>query len=149
MTGFIAKEVVVATMAQTYLGDEAAEPQASGSVPSVGEDIREIGSSLVAAADGALRSTLSIVPGVDLMPEQQARPQDTALSNALASNFTPLAGLAFVMFVLIYTPCLATLSAIKSELGWRWAAFSGLYQFGLAWLLAVVVFQVGTFLGYG
>ncbi len=47
------------------------------------------------------------------------------------------------MFVLIYTPCVATLAAIKSEFGWRWAAFSGLYQFGLAWLLAVVVFQVG------
>ena len=96
-----------------------------------------------------MRSTLSIVPGVNLMPEEEAEPQDTALSSALASNFTPLAGLAFVMFVLIYTPCVATLSAIKSELGWRWAAFSGLYQFALAWLLAVVVFQVGTFLGYG
>ena len=72
----------------------------------------------------------------------------SALSSALAANLTPLAGLAFVMFVLIYTPCVATLSAIKHEFGWRWAAFSGLYQFGLAWLLAVVVFQVGTFLGY-
>ncbi len=146
VTGFIAKEVVVATMAQTYVGEE--EPVAAGPVPSVGEDIREMGTSLVAAADGAARSTLSIVPGVDLVVQEEAEPQDTALSNALASSFTPLAGLAFVMFVLIYTPCVATLSAIKSELGWRWAAFSGLYQFGLAWLLAVVVFQVGTFLGY-
>ncbi len=146
VTGFIAKEVVVATMAQTYLGED--EPAAAGPVPSMGEDIREIGTSLVAAADGAVRSTLSIVPGVDLVADEEAEPQDTALSNALASNFTPLAGLAFVMFVLIYTPCVATLSAIKSELGWRWAAFSGLYQFALAWFLAVVVFQVGTFLGY-
>jgi ferrous iron transport protein B len=117
-------------------------------VPTVGEDIREIGTSLVSAADGAVRATLSIIPGVNLMPAEESEPQDTALSDALASNFTPMAALAFVMFVLIYTPCVATLSAIKNELGWRWAAFSGLYQFGLAWLLAVVVFQVGTFLGY-
>ena len=114
----------------------------------MGEDIREIGSSLVAAVDGAVRSTLSIIPGVDLVSSDAADPQETALSNELAANFTPLAAVAFVMFVLIYTPCIATLAAIRSEFGWRWAAFSGLYQLGLAWLLAVLVFQVGTFLGY-
>ncbi len=146
VTGFIAKEVVVTSMAQAYLGDEAAAND--GPTPSVGEDLREIGTSLVAAADGAVRSTLSIIPGVDLARSQAGEPQETALSNALGANFTPLAAFAFVMFVLVYTPCVATLAAIKSELGWRWAAFSGLYQFALAWLLAVLVFQIGTFLGY-
>jgi ferrous iron transport protein B len=146
VTGFIAKEVVVTSMAQAYVGD--AEPEADAAPPSIAEDLGEIGTSLVAAGDGAVRATLSIIPGVDLMPAEVEEPQDTALSNALATNFTPLAAFAFVMFVLIYTPCVATLSAIKSEFGWRWATFSGLYQFGLAWLLAVLVFQVGTFLGY-
>jgi ferrous iron transport protein B len=146
VTGFIAKEVVVATMAQTYVGEEEV---AEWPVPTFGEDITEIGTSFVEAADGAVRTTLSIVPGVDLAPAEAGEAQDTALSNALAANFTPLAAFAFVMFVLIYTPCVATLGAIKAEFGWRWAAFSGLYQFGLAWLLAVIVFQVGTFLGYG
>ena len=146
VAGFVAKEVVVASMSQAYVAE--AEPSTTIAPPSLGEDIREIGNGLVAAVDGAVRSTLSILPGVDLMPEEAAQPQDTALSGALAANFTPLAAFAFVMFVLIYTPCVATLAAIKSEFGWRWAAFSGLYQFGLAWLLAVLVFQVGTFLGY-
>ena len=146
VTGFIAKEVVVATMAQTYLGDEVAEADAV--TPTVAEDLREIGATLVTATDGAARSTLSIVPGIDLRHAEQVEAQDTALSDALAANFAPMAAFAFVIFVLIYTPCVATLSAIRSEFGWRWAAFSGLYQFGLAWLLAVVVFQVGTFLGY-
>ena len=145
VTGFIAKEVVVTSMAQAYLGDEEAATEVSP--PSLGEDLREIGTSLVAAADGAVRATLSIVPGVDLTRGDEADPQETALSNALSANFTPAAALAFVMFVLIYTPCVATLAAIRSEFGWRWAAFSGLYQLGLAWLLAVLVFQVGTFLG--
>ena len=146
VTGFIAKEVVVATMAQAYVGED--EPATDAPVPSIGEDIREVGTSLIAAGEGALRSTLSIIPGVDLVAEEGAQEQDTALSAALGSAFTPLAAFAFVMFVLIYTPCVATLAAIRSEFGWRWAAFSGLYQFGIAWLLAVVVFQVGTFLGY-
>jgi len=145
-TGFIAKEVVGTSMAQAYVGD--AESEAAAAPPSIAEDLGEIGTSLVEAADGAVRATVSIIPGVDLMPAEVEEPQDTALSNALATNFTPLAAFAFVMFVLIYTPCVAALSAIKSEFGWRWATFSGLYQFGLAWLLAVLVFQVGTFLGY-
>jgi len=147
MTGFIAKEVVVATMAQSYVGDSVDEAT-SAAVPSVSEDLREMGSGLVAATDAALRSALSIIPGVDLMPAAEVEERDTALSAALAAEFTPLAAVAFVIFVLIYTPCVATLAAIKSEFGWRWAAFSGAYQLGLAWLIAVVVFQVGTFLGY-
>ncbi len=146
VTGFIAKEVVVTSMAQAYVGDDPSDTAIPP--PSLGEDIREIGSSFVAAVDGAVRSTLSIIPGVDLISSDAADPQETALSNELAANFTPLAAVAFVMFVLIYTPCIATLAAIRSEFGWRWAAFSGLYQLGLAWLLAVLVFQIGTFLGY-
>ena len=154
VTGFIAKEVVVTSMAQAYVGEpaEGATGSASGSdtataFPSVAEDLQEIGAGLLAATGSAVRSTLSIIPGVDLVPEGQREPQDTALSAALATAFTPLAAIAFVVFVLIYTPCVATLSAIKSEFGWRWAAFSGAYQLGLAWLLAVLVFQVGTALG--
>lgn len=147
VSGFIAKEVVVATMAQSYVGEQA-DGSDTAVTPSVGEDLYEIGASLVAATDAAVRSTLSIIPGVDLVPDEEVAEQETALSNALAANFTPLAAIAFVIFVLIYTPCVATLAAIRSEFGWRWAAFSGAYQLGLAWLLAVIVFQVGTFLGY-
>jgi ferrous iron transport protein B len=160
VTGFIAKEVVVTTMAQAYVGEGDDATASSGgtaassggtvaATPSVTDDLLEIGTGLVAATDAAVRSTLSIIPGVDLMPAADAEePRDTALSDALAANFTPLAAIAFVLFVLIYTPCIATLAAIKSEFGWRWAAFSGAYQLGLAWLLAVVVFQAGTFLGF-
>ena len=151
VTGFIAKEVVVTTMAQTYLGaapaEEAQDAEAAAAVPSLVEDLREIGGGFLAATDAAVRSTLSIIPGVDLMPAGEAEVQDTSLSQALAATFTPLAAVAFLTFVLIYTPCVATLSAIRSEFGWRWAAFSGAYQLGLAWLLAVVVFQVGSALG--
>jgi ferrous iron transport protein B len=164
VSGFIAKEVVVTTMAQAYVGDEPAAGSgaavgsgaAAGSdaeagsdalVPSVAEDLGEIETTFLAASDGAIRSTLSIIPGVDLVPEADAAGQDTALSGALGVAFTPLTAMAFLVFVLIYTPCVATLSAIKSEFGWRWAGFSAFYQAGLAWLLAVVVFQAGTALG--
>jgi ferrous iron transport protein B len=89
---------------------------------------------------------VSLVPGVDVTTD--AAEQDTSLSAALASTFTPLAALAFVVFVLVYTPCVATLATLRHEFGWRWAGLSAAYQFALAWLLAVVVFQVGSALGY-
>ena len=59
--------------------------------------------------------------------------------------FTPLVVVAFLLFVLIYFPCIATIAAIKEEShSWKWALFSVLYTTGLAWLVALLVFQVGS-----
>ena len=146
VTGFIAKEVVVTTMAQAFVGDAASSEDAVPP-PSVVEDLGEIGSGLLSATTSAVRATISIIPGVDVLPAAEAEPEDTALSSALAAHFAPLAAVAFLVFVAIYTPCVATLSAIRSEFGWRWAGVSAAYQLALAWLLAVLVFQVGTLLG--
>ena len=57
--------------------------------------------------------------------------------------FTPVVALAFLLFVLIYLPCIATIVAIKNEAGgWKWALFSAGYSLVLAWLVAFAVFQV-------
>jgi len=148
VTGFIAKEVVVSTMGQVYVGGDDQAEDAEAVTPTLAEDVREIATGFVGATEGAVRATVSLIPGVNLMPEQEAEPEETQLSAALQAALSPLAALGFVVFVLIYTPCVATIAAIKGEFGWRWAALSGAYQFALAWLLAVLIFQVGTFLGY-
>lgn len=58
-------------------------------------------------------------------------------------DFTPASALAFMVFVLIYFPCIASLAAIASQSGsWKWAAASLTYSTLLAWILAFVVFQV-------
>ena len=58
--------------------------------------------------------------------------------------------LAFMLFVLIYIPCMATLAAVKKELGkWKYPLFLAGYTLGVAWLLATVVFQIGNLLGLG
>lgn len=55
---------------------------------------------------------------------------------------TPLVALAYMLFVLIYFPCIATFAAIKQESGsWKWAIFAAGYTTGLAWLVAFTVFQ--------
>jgi ferrous iron transport protein B len=59
--------------------------------------------------------------------------------------FTPLAALAFLVFVLIYFPCVAVIAAIKNESGeWKWAIFSIVLTTTMAWLMAFAVYQIGS-----
>ncbi len=61
-------------------------------------------------------------------------------------DITPIAGLSFMFFVLIYFPCIATLAAIKQESGsWKWALFAATYTTTLAWIVSFIVFNVGKF----
>ena len=62
-----------------------------------------------------------------------------------ADGITPLIALAYLLFVLIYFPCIATIAAIKGETGsWRWAVFAAVYTTVLAWVVSALVFQVGS-----
>ena len=57
---------------------------------------------------------------------------------------TPLAAYAYLLFVLLYFPCLATIIAIKHETGtWKWACCSAVYTTMIAWMVSAVVYQVG------
>lgn len=69
--------------------------------------------------------------------------ENVNLSNR--TPITPLVALAYMLFVLIYFPCIATFAAIKQESGsWKWAIFTAGYTTGLAWLIAFTVFQIGS-----
>jgi ferrous iron transport protein B len=57
--------------------------------------------------------------------------------------FTPLTAYSFMVFVLIYFPCIAVIAAIRKEGGWKWALFSMTYNTGVAWLLSFLIYQVG------
>ena len=57
---------------------------------------------------------------------------------------TPLVAFCYMVFVLLYFPCIATLAAIKGESGgWKWALFTGLYTTALAWVAAFAIYQIG------
>lgn len=72
--------------------------------------------------------------------------EGSGLKNALvASGFTGLSVYAFMIFSLLYTPCVATIAIIKKELNsWKWATFSFAYQFVVAWFFAMLVYQIGS-----
>lgn len=145
VTGFIAKEIVVSTMSQIYLGGEEAEVIES---TTLSEDLIGIGQGFADATISSGKILLSIIPGVDLVDEESER-EDTALSVALRNNFTPLSAVSLLVFVLLYVPCVATLGAIKHEFGTSWAVTSAVYQTAIAWIVAFIVYQSGNLMGLG
>ena len=72
---------------------------------------------------------------------------DTAIAASLAGLLGPVQALALMVFVLLYTPCIAAVATIKKETGsWKWAGFSVLYQVVLAYIVALVIVLVGGLL---
>ena len=62
----------------------------------------------------------------------------------LQEGITPHAAYAYLIFILLYFPCIATIAAIKNETGsWRWATFAALYTTAVAWIMSAVVYQIG------
>ncbi len=86
------------------------------------------------------------VPEVSLT-EQLKEERYTVGSKQGEKVFSPLVALCFMLFILIYFPCVATLAAIRKEAGWHWALFAVLYTTGVAWLISFLVFQGGVLMG--
>ncbi|OLS03446.1 ferrous iron transport protein B [Tissierella creatinophila] len=73
----------------------------------------------------------------------------SALAVELQSIFTPLTAVSFMVMVLFYTPCAATIATVKKETNsYKWAIFISIYTFIIGWISAVLVYQVGTLLGF-
>ena len=71
------------------------------------------------------------------------------LATTLHTQLSPLQGLSFMVFTLIYTPCVATVAAIRSESNsWRITLLSMGLGLALAWLASFIVYQLGLLLGY-
>jgi ferrous iron transport protein B len=145
VSGFMAKEIVVSSMSQIYLGNGdavTAEPT------TLREDIVFITRGFVDATISSGKILLSILPGLDMVGDQP-QAEDTALSSALQQRFTTLSAVSLLVFVLLYVPCVATLGAIKHEFGSSWAVTSAIYQTAVAWIIAFMVYQGGLMLGFG
>jgi ferrous iron transport protein B len=133
-TGFVAKEMVLATLAQVYPHVVLAQQPAaewSSVLPGLGQAALQAGRELLQTA----------TPGLALFASAPGTPPP-ALVDGLRTQFDQASALAFLVFVLLYVPCIATLGAIRHEFGSRWALFAVVYQTGVAWILATIVFQL-------
>ena len=123
LSGIGAKELVVSSLGVMYSAEEA-EYEESGN--------------LAATSDSHLqddRATSEV--------RQTEDSGDTMLQRALQRAMTPASALAFMVFVLLYFPCIATFVAIKQEAGgWKWAIGSAVYTVILAWVMAFIVYRI-------
>ena len=92
-------------------------------------------------------STLGVMYADDV-PSGPDSVGDTKLQKALVKSVTPAGALAYMVFILLYFPCIATFIAIRNESGgWKWAILTAVYTIVLAWVAAFITFNVaGLFL---
>lgn len=147
ISGFVAKEVVVSTLAQVYGVEDVGSEETAVVAPTFFEDLTAIITSFVTATIDTIKS-LPLIIGINLFPAEEAPPSD--LMQAIYTGFyttsggyPALAALSFMVFVLIYTPCMVAVSAEKQELGVKWMWVSIIGQLTLAWMMAFLFFQVG------
>jgi ferrous iron transport protein B len=146
VTGFIAKEVVVSTMSQIYVGE--AEEEEEEEPTTFFQDIGEILVGFWNATVDTVKATISLIPGVNLMGEEEEE-EDTALIEALQNSFTPLSAVAFNVFVLLYIPCMVAIAAQRHEYGTKWMLFNAGYLTALGWVVSTLIYQIGRLLGIG
>ncbi len=93
---------------------------------------------------GDWRASVSLVTGI-AAKESVASTMAVLYGGSLTSAFSTLSAFSFLVFVLLYTPCVAALTAMRKEFGSRkWMAVSVVYQLAVAWIMSFAVFQIGS-----
>lgn len=143
ISGLVAKETVIGTMAEVYAVQMENQEDET---PSLSEDAKEVGASFLSACREAANNIFSTFGIASMAAEEK---EETAgLKKVIAKSFTPLSAFAFMVFVLIYMPCVVVIAAMRQELGgWKWPGIAVLYQTALAWIAAFLVYQGGLLLG--
>ena len=146
ITGVIAKEIVVGTMGEIYAAPSETIQQEQN--PSFSEDLKTITLSFAKAAKDSLVNVFSTF-GIASISTEQEEGHDK-LQNKVRQAFTPLSAYAFMVFVLLYMPCVVVGVAMRHEFGtWKWFGIAFAYQMALAWGMAFVIYQGGKLLGLG
>ena len=122
VSGIGAKELVVSSLGVMYADEEP------------------VGAAVSLDAEGAPDAEGN--PDSDPVAESGA---DTRLQRALVRSVTPPAALAYMVFILLYFPCVATFIAIKQEGGgWKWAILTAVYTLTVAWIAAFITFNIAS-----
>lgn len=132
VAGVGAKELVVSTLGVMYADDEP---------------VLSDGPSLISDGPSLIPDSASLIPDSDRESSQVTPTGDTRLQRALLRSVSPAAALAYMVFILLYFPCIATFVAIKNESGgWKWAIVTAVYTIVLAWVAAFVTFRLFSLL---
>ncbi|MGV2871201.1 ferrous iron transport protein B [Colwellia sp. E150_009] len=145
ITGIFAKEVLVATFNSLYSPkntDDQSEPSIVDSWHEATASIKE--NLLGIAPDDPLGIDVGDLSDLATVAEEQH--VELSTYQVMQAAFVgQLGAFSYLLFILLYTPCVAAMGAIKNEVGSRWAGFAAIWSFLLAYLMATLCFQVGNF----
>ena len=147
-TGLFAKEAVVGTLDALYSGSEIVDLNAP---PDINAAVQAAFMSIVINISellGHLGDPLGLDMGDlgDQAKMAEAQGVNTSTLTNMASLFgSQLAAFSYLVFILLYAPCVAVLGAIAKEAGWRWMALVFCWSTGLAYVTASTVYQLGSF----
>ena len=123
VAGVGAKELVVSTLGVMYSGED-----------------------LSVSADSAIDPEMAVANAGSASVEIESA-GETRLQKALLKSVTPAGALAYMVFILLYVPCVATFVSIRNESGsWKWAILTAVYTIFLAWTAAFITFRVASLL---
>lgn len=131
LSGVPAKEIVVSTLGVLY--SEGAMGETS-----------VLEAEIIGGGDGATQIVIEEPDAAAEVPEFSEDEEMASLSQRLlaSGDFTTASALAFLVFILLYFPCIATVAAIGAEAGWKWAAAAVVYNSVLAWGIAWAVYHI-------
>ena len=122
VAGVGAKELVVSTLGVMYADDEPVE-----------------------GADAKTMENAAANPEDMVHDDEEGTLGTTRLQRALLKSVTPAGALAYMVFILLYFPCIATFIAIRNESGsWKWAILTAVYTIVLAWVAAFITFNIAS-----
>ena len=153
--------ILICSLAIWFLGyfpnhnsyDSVAEQQENSFIGHVGKTIEPVLEPLgfdwrmgvgIVAGVGAKELVVSTL-GVMYTDDEPVEGADTRLQSALLKSVTPAGALAYMVFILLYFPCIATFISIRNESGsWKWAILTAVYTIFLAWTAAFITVRIAS-----
>ncbi len=141
--GTAAKEIIVGALGQLY--GVAGKDEENYSHPgSFVKDLKEQAEGFVGAFKEAFRLIFASLGSQALSVEEE----ESSVASAIKKSFTPLSAFSYMVFCLLWMPCVATLGMFYKEFGWSMVGLSVLLTTSVPWLVSTVIYTVGRLLGY-
>lgn len=143
ITGIFAKEVLVATFNNLYSPQQTSDEALPSLLTSWNEAIGTIKENLLGIeANDPLGMSVGQIDNLTVAAQEQE--VELTTYQVMQSSFDgQLGAFSYLLFILLYTPCVAAMGAIKNEVGTRWAIFAGSWSLLLAYQVAVLSYQIG------
>ncbi len=140
ITGIVAKEIIISTMGEVYdkQGQDVAAPEATTSFT---DDLSQVATGFVIAAKEAGLNVLTTLQITSISLQEDEN--NNSLRAAIRSKFTTLSAFVFMVFTLLYMPCVVTGIAMKQEFGtWKWFFVSTIIGLVVAWSISFLIFNI-------